>query len=112
MNDNKNNRLVFRVSDEELAFLKKKMQLTNCKNMSDFLRKISLQGAVYNVDLSEFSATTSCISSISRSINQIAKRVNYQKTIYKEDIDEIKRKVDEVWQQQKYILSLLRKLEP
>lgn len=109
--NNRDHRLVFRVSDEEFNYLKKKIQLTNCKTMSDFLRKSALYGAVYNVDLSVFFKSVSDISSIAKSINQIARRVNYQKTLYNDDIQEIERKVNEVWQQQRYILSLLRKLE-
>ena len=111
MNDSRNNIVKFRVSDEEFAILQNKTELANCKNMSDFLRRISLGGNIYNVDTTEFSEMRKLIKSISDNINQIAKAVNVTKSVYNDDIEEIKGKVNEIWQQQAYILSLLHRLE-
>ena len=68
--------LKFRVDDEELSFLKKKSRVSNCKNMSDFLRRISLGGGIYNVDMSDFAEMKNLIRSISNNINQIATVAN------------------------------------
>jgi di/tripeptidase len=99
MENNRSHRLIFRVDDEEFEFLKKKAELSNCKNMSSFLRKISLMGAIYNVDLSEFQEITVLLNSISRNINQIAILANKQKSIYKEDIEEMQARLDDMQKQ-------------
>ena len=48
------------------------------------------------------------LSAIGRNINQIAKRINSTSTVYREDIIEIKERLDEVWQLQRRILFALR----
>lgn len=101
----------FRVDDEEYSLLQQKFKLSECSSMSSFLRKISLGGAIYIIDMSEFTQMRKLIQSISNNINQIALRVNSQGSIYKEDIEEIQSKVNEIWQQQVSMQSLLRKLE-
>lgn len=111
VNESRNHIVKFRVDDFEFNCLNEKMRLSKCKNMSDYLRRISLGGRIVNVDTSEFIEMKKLIRNISDNINQITKLANTQKSIYKDDIDEIQRKVNEIWQQQAYILSLLRKLE-
>lgn len=111
MGSKKTYRLSFRVNEQEYLFIKEKIRLSKCRNASVFLRKIVLGGGIVNVDTTEFTEMRKLISTVANNINQIAMRVNYQKTIYKEDITEIQRRVDLIWQQQAYILSLLHKLE-
>ncbi len=111
MSESRNHIVKFRVDDIELNYLQEKMLLAKCKSMSDFLRRISLGGRIYNVDMKEFVEIKKLMVNIANNINQIAMRVNFQKTIYGEDIGEIKRKVEEIWQQLNYIQLMLHKLE-
>nr|WP_326173219.1 plasmid mobilization relaxosome protein MobC [uncultured Ruminococcus sp.] len=111
MDNSRNNIVKFRVDDVELEVLITKIKLAKCKSMSDYLRRISLGGRIVNVDTSEFTEMKKVMKNAEDNINQIAKLANSQKSIYIDDIEEIQRKVDEIWQQQAYILSLLRKLE-
>ncbi len=111
MSESRNHIVKFRVDDIELNYLQEKMLLAKCKSMSDFLRRISLGGKIYNVDMKEFVEIKKLMVNIANNINQIAMRVNFQKTIYGEDIGEIKRKVEEIWQQLNYIQLMLHKLE-
>ncbi len=111
MSESRNHIVKFRVDDIELNYLQEKMLLAKCKSMSDFLRRISLGGKIYNVDMKEFVEIKKLMVNIANNINQIAMRVNFQKTIYGEDIGEIKSKVEEIWQQLNYIQLMLHKLE-
>ena len=45
---------------------------------------------------------------IGRNINQIAKRVNSTSSIYMTDIEELKEDIQNIWQLQRTILSILR----
>lgn len=111
MSNTRNHILKFRVDDTEYEILKQKNQLSKCKNMSDFLRRISLGGQILNVDMSELEQMKKLIKNIADNINQISHLANMQKSIYKDDLDEIKEKISQIWQQQAYIRSLLHKLE-
>ena len=112
MSETRKHILKFRVDDKELCFLKKKAEMSNCRNMSDFLRRISLGGAIYNVDMSDFAEMKNLIRNISNNINQIATAANRTHHLYSEEIEEIQKEVDEIWRQQAYILSQLHRLEP
>lgn len=111
MNESRNHIVKFRVDDVELNYLKEKMQLAKCKSMSDFLRRISLGGRIYVIDTSEITDIKKLTKKISDNINQIAMRINFQKTIYREDIEEIQYKIGELYKQQNRIETLLDKLK-
>ena len=44
------------------------------------------------------------LSAISRNINQIAKKLNAGGTMYQADMEEIRERLDEIWQLQRRIL--------
>ena len=81
MNENRKHKITFRLNDEELDFVKEKMELSNCRSVSAFIRKMILSGAIYNVDTTELTEMRRLIGSISNNINQIAVRANFQNRI-------------------------------
>ncbi len=89
----------FRVSEEEYAYLCQKMQRAECETMSRLVRRLCFCGGIYKVDTSELTEMRKLISTISNNINQIAKRVNIENSIYAEDWKEIQTEVKEIWQQ-------------
>lgn len=99
---NKDIRVYARLNSVENAILKKKMQIANMTNTSEFLRQLILIGKVYTFDAKELaniiSKTNEGVSKIGININQIAKRVNTTdaKELYADDIAEIKRNFDEL----------------
>ena len=99
--------LTFFVDDEERAAIKMKMQKMNIRNQSLYLRKMALEGRIIQVDYSVFTDIGKSISSVSRNINQIANRVNATDNIYMEDIRQIKKTQEEIWQLLREIYSRL-----
>ena len=75
------------------------------KSKSAFLRKLILYGYVYDVDYSYLRNYNTELGRISSNLNQIAKRINSTENIYKEDMDEVKELMNEVWRTQKSMLS-------
>lgn len=77
--------------------------------MSHFIRKTVLEKEIYEVDLEPLRDLYGTLSIASNKLNQIAKRVNQTGVIYKSDIDDMKKSIDdfskEVWE----IHSLLLK---
>ena len=88
----------FYVDDDELAAIRLKMEKINMTNQSLYLRKMALEGRIIKVDYSVFNDIGNSISGVSRNINQIAKRINATDNIYAEDMQQIKKTQEEIWQ--------------
>ena len=99
--------LTFYVTEEEKEVIKKRMALLGLKNMSSYLRKISMDGYMLNVDFSCFDGICNDINGASRNINQIAKRINSTESVYADDVAELQKKQEEIWRLLKSILSQL-----
>ena len=102
---NRTNPVQFYLNDDEQYILDEKFKLSGMKSKSSFLRKLILYGYVYEVDYSYLRNYNTELGRISSSLNQIAKRINSTDHIYKEDIDEVKELMNEVWHTQKSMLS-------
>ena len=83
------------------------MALMKIKNMSGYLRKMAIDGYILQVDYSNFDKISENLTGVSRNINQIAKRINATDNIYAEDMRQIKKSQEEIWQLLKSILSQL-----
>ena len=104
-NRKRTNPVQFYLDDEEQYILDEKFKLSGMKSKSAFLRKLILYGYVYDVDYSYLRNYNTELGRISSSLNQIAKRINSTENIYKEDMDEVKELMNEVWHTQKSMLS-------
>ena len=69
------------------------------------LLKMAIDGQVIHVELDSVKDMNRLLSNATNNINQIAKRVNESSDIYQTDIDEIKARQEEIWEQQKNILQ-------
>lgn len=106
----RNIQVKFRVDKEEYECLLNKVQLSGKRNITTYLRCISLTGRIIIIRLDDIKTTSANIGRITSSINQIAKRVNATDSIYDEDITEIKNKVDDIWQELRSIRLALRSI--
>ena len=103
-NRKRTNPVQFYLDDEEQYILDEKFKLSGMKSKSAFLRKLILYGYVYDVDYSYLRNYNTELGRISSSLIQIAKRLNSTGNIYKEDMDEVKELMNEVWRTQKSML--------
>ena len=106
-NDNRMIKVTFRLSPDEYEFVKQKAKLSGVKNLSCYLRKMAVTGRIIKYNGEEFSEIKKGISRIGNNVNQIAVRVNKTGTIYYDDFQEIKSKVNEIWQSVQSIQSTL-----
>ena len=104
-NRKRTNPVQFYLNDDEQYILNEKFRLSGMKSKSAFLRKLILYGYVYDVDYSYLRNYNTELGRISSSLIQIAKRLNSTGNIYKEDMDEVKELMNEVWRTQKSMLS-------
>ena len=96
------------VTEEERKLIEQKMAQLPTSQIGAYLRKMAIDGYIIYVDVKNIKQYIQELQAIGKNINQIARRVNSTTNIYKEDIEEIKKRLDEIWQLQRYILSNLR----
>lgn len=100
------------VSDEEFQIITEKMAQLEIVNLSSYARKMLIDGFVVKKDFSELKILSKELANLSRNINQITKRVNETKSIYIQDVEDIrkyyyqvKRKVSE------HLMKMIRQEE-
>ena len=107
---NRKRKIVLRcpVTEEERKLIEQKMAQLPTSQIGAYLRKMAIDGYIIYVDVKNIKQYIQELQAIGKNINQIARHVNSTTNIYKEDIEEIKKRLDEIWQLQRYILSNLR----
>ena len=90
-------KISFRLSDAEYQKLTKKTELTNCRTLSAYIRKMALEGFVIVLQVPELKEYVSYMKRMSNGINQICKRANATGNVYEEDIAEIQNTQNELW---------------
>ena len=96
------------VTAEERALIEQKMAQLPTQRIGAYLRKMAIDGYIIYTDTADIKAFTKELSAIGRNINQIAKRINAGGPAYQADMDEIRERLDEIWQLQRHILSSQR----
>ena len=99
------NQLILRLSDDEKYVLDAKCKNAEYKNKNDYLRHLILYGYTYFVDYSELHDYNVNLSRISKSLNQIAARISSTGNIYREDMEEVKEMMKQVWRTHESMLS-------
>ena len=100
----RNIQIKFYVTEEEKQLIDEKLSQLPAKRMGAYLRKMAIDGYIINLDTADIKAFTGELAAIGRNINQIAKRVNAGDSLYQAEIQEIRERLDEIWQLQRRIL--------
>jgi hypothetical protein len=96
-NRKRNVRIVFYVTEDEQKLIEQKMRAANTGNREAYLRKMSLDGYIVRLDLSEIQHLVSLLRNSTNNLNQIARRVNETGNIYREDISDLQEHYEQVW---------------
>lgn len=103
-NRKRNVQIIIRVTEEERALIEEKMKQIPTLNLSAYARKMLIDGYIITLDLQEVKGHTAQLQKIGVNVNQIAKRINETGRIYADDMDEIKRVMEEVWRLERRLL--------
>ena len=98
------------ISQEEQDMIRQKMAEFGTDNMGAFVRKMVIDGYIIKLDLPELREVSRHIGYLDNNINQMARKVNAGKTVYKEDVDEIQAQFNTVCKLQRKIIRQLSKL--
>ncbi len=107
---NRSKILQFRVNEEELKIIDKRFKKSYTKTRGEYLRRSALSSINIVLDEEKFQQQNRQIAGIATNINQIATRVNSTGNLYAEDLQEIRKELQELWQLQVSILSELHSI--
>ena len=100
----------FRVTAEEQEAIRKRMEMAGISSLRVYLMKMALMGHIICLDMADVRECSRLLRTVSNNVNQIAKHSNQNGRIYTAEIDYIKERLDEVWQQQDKIIKSLTKV--
>ena len=103
-NRKRNVQIIVRVTEDERTLIEEKMKQIPTMNLSAYSRKMLIDGYIIVLDLQEVKAHTAQLQKIGGNLNQITKRINKTRRIYDNDMDELKRLMDEVWKLERQLL--------
>ena len=103
-NRKRNVQIIVRVTEDERTLIEEKMKQIPTMNLSAYSRKMLINGYIIVLDLQEVKAHMAQLQKIGGNLNQITKRINETRRIYDNDMDELKRLMDEVWKLERQLL--------
>ena len=109
----KNNLVIhsFATTEAENEVIQKKMNLFGIKNKSTFFRVMILNGYMLKLDLPEIRELIRLMKNLTNNVNQMAKSLHEQGSIYETEIDDVKQRLDQTWDILREILSRLDQSE-
>lgn len=101
--------LIIRLTHEEKQIFENKLAMSKLKSMSLFIRKCVLEKEIFIVDMTPIMKIQQLLSNQANNINQIAKKINTNGIIYRNDIDYIKQLNENLSEEISKIQSLIVK---
>ena len=103
-NRKRNIQMKFYVTEDEKRLIEEKMKLLPTQRYGAYLRKMAIDGYIIYTDTRDIKEMNKSLSAISRNINQISKRLNAGGAASQADMEEIRERLDQIWQLQRRIL--------
>ena len=116
MSTNKENRtrsehFHFWATEEEAALIRERMAVAGVTGFGAFARKMLINGYHVNIDLTDVREMVRLLRNATNNINQIAKRANETRSIYADDLEDLRWQYDSLWGAANKILAGLAKIK-
>lgn len=99
------------VNEEEAALIRERMAAAGISNFSAYARKMLIDGYHVILDLTDVREMVVLLRRCSTNINQIAKRANETRSIYAEDLSDLRQQYATLWDAANKILIGLAKIK-
>ena len=109
-NRNRSRQVKFWVSEEEYQLLQKKMEAAGGVNQGAYIRKMILDGYIVNLDIPELKEIIRLLSITSNNVNQMARRLNADGSIYQQDIGEVEAQLEQNYKMLRKLITKLSKI--
>jgi hypothetical protein len=103
--------LHFCVNEEERDLIRDRMERAGMTGMGAYLRKMAIDGYHVNIDLSDVREMVRLLKNATNNINQIARRTNETDNIYADDVEDLRKQYDSLWDMANKILTGLAKIK-
>ena len=101
----------FLASKEEVEQIHEKMNELGIRSMGAYLRKMALDWYCIRLDLQDVKALVSLLRICSNNLNQYAKRANETGSIYHADIEDLQKRLEEIWTDMREVLVRLSSIQ-
>lgn len=95
-NRTRKNQIHFMVDDEEREIINRKIKELGGINISEYLRRMAIYGYIIEIDVEPLNNISRELGYIGNNINQLTKRANQTGSIYVNDINEIRNRLDDI----------------
>lgn len=102
--------ILFWVSPEEKSLIEDKMAQVGTGNLSAYLRKMSIDGLIVNLDIPELGEIAGLLRRSSNNLNQLTRRVHETGRVYETDLEDVRQGYDELWEALNKVLTSLATL--
>ena len=100
-------RIEVRLTQDEKELIYERMKKIPTNNMSAFIRKMALNGYIVVLDLSDVKEAVRLLRINSNNLNQYAHKANATGKVYQEDIEQLKKQHEEIWEVMNSVLMRL-----
>ena len=100
-------RIEVRLTRDEKELIHERMKKIPTNNMSAFIRKMALNGYIVVLDLSDVKEAVRLLRINSNNLNQYAHKANATGKVYQEDIEQLKKQHEEIWEVMNAVLMRL-----
>ena len=90
-------RVEFVMSKQEAELVKGRMAELGITNLSAYLRKMAVDGYIIHLDMSDVQEMIRLLRICSNNLNQYARRANETGRIYAADVDDLRTRLDSLW---------------
>ena len=110
VNRNRSRQVKFWVSEEEYDLLQKKREAAGGVNQGAYIRKMILDGYIVNLEIPELKEIIRLLSITSNNVNQMARQLNNNHTIYPQELIEVQTQLDQIYKLLRKVLKGLSKI--
>lgn len=100
----------FMASGSEADMIRTRMEAAGIRNLSAYLRKMAINGYVIRMDMKDIREMVSLLRRCSNNLNQYARRANETGSIYADDIEDIRTRIEQIWEVAENILTGFSKI--
>lgn len=90
-------RVEFVMSEQDAELVKGRMAELGITNLSAYLRKMAVDGYIIHLDMSDIQKMVRLLRICSNNLNQYARRANEAGSIYAADVDDLRTRLDSLW---------------
>ena len=102
--EKKTGRMQLVISQKEADLIKERMAELGITNLSAYLRKMAVDGYIIHLDTGNIQEMVRLLRICSNNLNQYARRANETGSIYAEDVEDLRERLDGLWDQMDRLL--------